>query len=188
MTASLAAAPTTRNAARGKRKSPEAQLDSRRAAIYARVSDDKTGEATSVSQQEEAGRKLIAGRGWELAGVYVDNSITGIGKKHRPERYAMLSAVRRGEIDAIVARHQDRLARNPRERLELVEACREHGVIIALVQGSDMDPTTASGRVVIGVPGEIAEMEIALKSERHVAALERHAKAGKVPEGPRPLG
>jgi len=75
-------------------------------------------------------------------------------------------------------------AANPRERLELVDACREHGVIIALVQGRDMNHTTASGRVVIGVLGEIAEMEIALKSERHVAALERHARAGKVPHGP----
>jgi site-specific DNA recombinase len=51
-----------------------------------------------------------------------------------------------------------------------------------------MDPTSASGRVVIGVLGEIAEMEIALKSERHVVALERHARAGKVPHGKALLG
>ncbi|MBU3751153.1 MAG: recombinase family protein [Mycobacterium sp.] len=164
--------------------------DTPRAVIYARVSDDKAGQASSVEQQQEAGRDLITRRGWNLVtpigaveGAFVDNSITGTGKKHRPAFYAMLDAVRRGEVDAIVARHQDRLARNPRERLALVEACREHCVIIALVQGTDMDPTTASGRVVIGVLGEIAEMEIALKSERHVAALHRHAKAGKVPHG-----
>ncbi len=162
--------------------------DRRRAAIYARVSLDQTGEGNSVSQQEEASRDLIERRGWELAGVYVDNSITGTGKKHRPRFYEMLEAVRRGEVDAVVARHMDRLMRNPRERLELVELCRKHGVIIALVQGSDMDPTTASGRMVIGVLGEAAEMEIALKSERHIAALERHAIAGKVPHGTRLFG
>ena len=100
----------------------------------------------------------------------------------------MLAAVRRGEIDAIVARHMDRIARNARERLELVEACRKQGVIIALVQGSDMDPTTASGRMVIDVLGSVAEMEIGIKSERHVAALERHARAGKIPHGPRLFG
>ncbi|MGH3556407.1 recombinase family protein [Mycobacterium sp.] len=189
MTATVAAAPTTRKPARSKAKRTRAaQQDSRRAAIYARVSKDHTGEGTSVDQQEEASRDLIERRGWELAGVYVDNSITGTGKKYRPQFYEMLAAVRSGEVDAIVARHQDRLARNPRERLELVEACREHGVIIALVQGTDMDPTTASGRVVIGVLGEIAEMEIGIKSERHAAALERHARAGKVPHGPRLFG
>lgn len=171
--------------------------DSPRAVVYARVSDDKTGEANSVSQQEEVGRELIARRDWTLAahlghpapgGVFVDNSITGTGKKHRPAFYAMLDAVRRGEVDAIVARHQDRLARNPRERLALVEACRDHGVIIALVQGTDMDPRTASGRLVIGVLGEVAEAEIGVKSERHIAALERHARAGKVPHGIALLG
>jgi site-specific DNA recombinase len=171
--------------------------DSPRAVVYARVSDDKTGEANSVGQQEEVGRNLVAQRGWTLAahlghpapgGVFIDNSITGTGKKHRPAFYAMLDAVRRGEVDAIVARHQDRLSRNARERMALVDACKEHGVIVALVQGTDMDPTTASGRVVIGVLGEIAEMEIALKSERHIVALERHARAGKVPHGIALLG
>jgi DNA invertase Pin-like site-specific DNA recombinase len=160
----------------------------RRAAVYARVSLDQTGEAASVSQQEESARELIERRGWTLAGVYVDNSITGTGKKHRPRFYAMLEAVKRGEIDAIVARHMDRIARNPRERLALVEACRNQGTIIALVEGSDMDPTTASGRMVIGVLGEMAEMEIGIKSERHTAALYRHAIAGKAPHGPAPLG
>ncbi len=149
---------------------------------------DRNGEASSVSQQEDAARDLIDQRCCTLVGVYVDNSITGTGKKHRPEFYAMLAAVQRGEIDAIVARHMDRIARNARERLLLVEACREHGVIIALVQGSDMDPTTASGRMIIDVLGSVAEMEVAIKSERHVAALQRHALAGKVPHGPRPLG
>lgn len=66
--------------------------------------------------------------------MYVDNSITGTGKKHRPQFYEMLAAVKRGEVDAVVARHMDRIARNAKERLELVEACRDQGVIIALVQ------------------------------------------------------
>lgn len=160
----------------------------RRAAVYARVSLDQTGQAASVSQQEETGRDLIERRGWTLAGVYVDNSITGTGKKHRPQFYAMLDAVRRGEVDAIVARHMDRIARNPRERLELVEACKQQGVIIALVEGSDMDPTTASGRMVIDVLGSVAEMEIGIKGERHTAALRRHAMNGGVPHGPAPYG
>ncbi|AFJ36980.1 recombinase family protein [Mycobacterium sp. MOTT36Y] len=160
----------------------------RRAAIYARVSLDQTGEATSVGGQEESARELIERRGWTLAGVFVDNSITGTGKKHRPAFYQMLEAVKGGEVDAVVARHMDRIARNPRERLELVEACRNQGVIIALVEGSDMDPTTASGRMVIDVLGSVAEMEIGIKSERHVAALRRHAHNGGVPHGPAPYG
>ena len=171
-----------------KHRPTRTEQDTPRAVVYARVSEDKSGKATSVSQQEEVGLDLIARREWIPAGVYIDNSITGTGKKHRPRFYALLDAVRRGEVDVIVARHLDRLARNARERLALVEACRENGVIITLVEGTDMDPTTASGRMYIGMLGEMAEMEIGLKSERHVAALDRRARSGKVPHGRALLG
>jgi site-specific DNA recombinase len=192
MTATITVPRTARSSARKTARTNTTrrseQQDSRRAAVYARVSLDQTGEANSVSQQEKASRELIDRRGWTLAGVYVDNSITGTGKKHRPEFYALREAVQRGEVDAIVARHMDRLMRNARERLELVELCRKHGVIIALVEGSDMDPTTASGRMVINTLGNVAEMEIEIKGERHTAALREHALAGKVPHGPRLFG
>ena len=49
----------------------------------------------------------------------------------------------------VVAWAPDRLARTARDRLALVEACRDAGVIIALVRGSDMDPTTPAGRLVV---------------------------------------
>lgn len=55
-------------------------------------------------------------------------------------------------------------------------------MIIALVRGSDMDPTTPSGRIVIGVLGEVAEGEIDAKSDRQRRAWEQAAEAG------RPLG
>ena len=131
----------------------------KRACIYSRVSQDQSGEGASVDQQEDLGRRVIQQRGWTLLEpdhVFTDNSITGTGKKHRPKFYAMLDAVRRGEVDVIVARHLDRLSRGGRERLELVELCRKHNVLISLVMGSDMDPSTASGRAMIGLLGEIA--------------------------------
>ena len=52
-------------------------------------------------------------------------------------------------------------------------------MVIALVQGSDMDPTTASGRMVIGVLGEVAQMEIELKGERQKRAARQRAESGR---------
>jgi DNA invertase Pin-like site-specific DNA recombinase len=43
--------------------------------------------------------------------------------------------VRAGKVDVVVAWALDRLARTARDRLALVEACRDAGVIIALVRG-----------------------------------------------------
>ena len=83
MTASPDTALNTQNSPNGKAKGRTAEPP-RRAAIYARVSLDQTGEANSVGQQEEVGRELIERRGWDEVGLYVDNSITGTGSQATP--------------------------------------------------------------------------------------------------------
>jgi hypothetical protein len=61
-------------------------------------------------------------------------------------------------------------------------------VIIALVKGSDMDPTTAAGRMLIGILGEVAENEIAVKSERQQRAAAQRSQLGRPPLGVRLTG
>ena len=72
ITATLSASPRT---AAGRGKTKRAQSDSRRAAIYVRISLDSTGEGLGVQRQEEDARAIIEARGWTLAGVYSDPSI-----------------------------------------------------------------------------------------------------------------
>lgn len=160
----------------------------RRAAIYLRVSLDPTGEMLTVTRNEEDCRKLAEQRGWEIVATFTDNSISAKGKKFRPEFAKLLDAIENGDVDAVVAWDLTRLTRNARDRLALVEACRKHGTIISLVKGSDMDPTTAAGRMVIGVLGEAAQMEIDQKSERQASAARQRAKLGRTPLGPRLTG
>lgn len=160
----------------------------RRAAIYTRVSADHTGEQLTVTRNEDDCRKLAKQRGWTVTATYADNAISATGKKHRPAFTAMLEAMDNGEIDTVIAWSLDRLARNARDRLALVEACRRHGTVIALVKGSDLDPTTASGRMLIGILGEVAEMEVALKAERQTAAAKQRSELGRPPLGVRLTG
>jgi DNA invertase Pin-like site-specific DNA recombinase len=160
----------------------------RRAAIYLRVSLDPTGEMLTVTRNEEDCQKLAQQRGWQIVETFTDNSISAKGDKHRPAFAAMLQAVEGGQIDTVVAWSLDRLTRNARDRLALVEACRKHGTIISVVKGSDMDPTTAAGRLVIGVLGEAAQMEIDMKSERQTAAARQRSKLGRPPVGTRLTG
>lgn len=160
----------------------------RRAAIYLRVSIDPTGEQLTVRRNEEDCRRLAQQRGWEIVETYTDNSISAKGKKFRPAFAQMLQAINDGKIDAVVAQDLTRLTRNARDRLALVDACREKGTIISLVKGSDMDPTTASGRMVIGVLGEAAQMEIDLKAERQTAAARQRSNLGRAPLGTRLTG
>jgi len=149
-----------------------------KAAIYMRISDDKAGDELGVKRQREDAEKLCSTRGW-IATPYEDNDQSAKVADKRPAFRQLLADVESGEIGAVVAWSLDRLARNARDRLALVEACQRHGVVIALVQGSDMDPTTASGRMVIGVLGEVAQMEIELKGERQIRAARQRAESGK---------
>lgn len=162
-----------------------------RAAIYTRVSQDRDGTEQAVTRQREDADALIQQRGWEFVIEYRENDTSAAGKKARPKFRAMLAAVERGEIDVIVAWALDRLTRTARDRLALVEACRDHGVKIALVRGSDMDPSTPSGRLAIGVLGEVAQHEIDSKGDRQRrAAAQRvsEGRAGNAGGGRRPFG
>jgi DNA invertase Pin-like site-specific DNA recombinase len=151
-----------------------------RAAIYLRISQDRTGESLGVERRREDCTKLVADRGWTLARPpFVENDTSAAGRKPRPQFRALLAAVEAGDIGVIVAWALDRLTRTARDRLALVETCRDHGVRIALVRGSDMDPTTPSGRLAIGILGEVAQHEIDAKSDRQARAAEQAAVQGR---------
>ena len=160
----------------------------RRAGAYYRISRDRDGTGLAIERQRAEAEALIVRRGWTAAGEWSDPAVTASGKRRRPGFAAMLDAIADGRVDAVVAWDLPRLARNPRDRLALVEACRDRGVVVSLVRGSDMDPTTASGRMLIGILGEVAEAELGTITERVQAEKRQAAAAGRYRGGPRPFG
>ncbi|WP_433787202.1 recombinase family protein [Actinomycetospora sp. CA-101289] len=162
--------------------------DAARAAVYLRISSDRTGDELGVTRQREDVQSLIDGRGWSLAGEYVDNDTSAAGKRRRPAFEALLGVVRAKQVDIVVAWALDRLARTARDRLALIDACRDAGVMIALARGSDIDPTTPAGRLTAGVLGEVAQHEIDAKSDRQRRAAVQAAQQGRRIGGRRPFG
>lgn len=153
------------------------------------MSADRTGEMLGIDRQQADALALIEQRGWTPArDPLVDNNRSARRGKDRPAFTELLRLIRAGEVDAVVAWNFERLARTARDRLALVEACQEHRAIIALVRGSDIDCSTASGRLTAGVLGEVAEHEIAVKSERQIRANEQAAEQGRRVGGRRPFG
>jgi site-specific DNA recombinase len=101
----------------------------------------------------------------------------------------MLDAIQTGRYRAVIGWDMTRLSRNARDRLRLIEACSKQGVTIALVRGADIDPSTPGGRLVAGILGEVAEHEIAQKSDRQRRASKQAADAGlPYGGGRRPFG
>lgn len=157
-------------------------------AIYLRISEDRSGEGLAVERQREDAHRLAELRGWQIVAEYVDNDLSAAGRTKRPGWEALLRSVDNGELDVVIAWAFDRLARNPRDRLRMVETCRKNNVTIALVRGTDMDPRTPSGRLVIGVLGETAQYEIDQKSDRQKRANRQAAEQGRMTGGPRAFG
>jgi DNA invertase Pin-like site-specific DNA recombinase len=160
----------------------------RSAAIYCRISQDRTGKEAGVQRQEEDCRKLAAECGWTVAEVYVDNDTSAYGTKPRPGYLAMLDAIQRGDVTAVLAWHPDRLYRKARELVDFVDIVQAHETAIATVRAGRVDLTSASGRLHASMLGSVAVYESEIKSERITRAAEQRAQAGRWSGGMRPYG
>jgi DNA invertase Pin-like site-specific DNA recombinase len=150
-----------------------------RAVIYARISEDTAGEARGVARQLDDCRALAAARGWEVAGEFTDNDVSAFTGAKRPGYAALMAAVEAGDVDRIVVYMTSRLWRSRRERAVDLEVLEKHGVPVIPVSGPELDPTTASGRMLIGILGEFDTAESAVKSERVSRAAEQRAAEGR---------
>ena len=159
-----------------------------RAHLYVRVSEDKTGEELGVTRQRDDSLTLARQRGWIVAREHPENDTSAAGHKLRPEFEALLTAVAAGEVDTIIAWSLDRLTRNRRDTVRLIEACEPRRVVIALVRGSDLDMSTPAGRLTADILAGVARHEIEQKSDRQQRASRQTADNGGPPAGPVPFG
>jgi DNA invertase Pin-like site-specific DNA recombinase len=159
-----------------------------RAAIYARISDDRDGGALGVKRQEQDCRELAERRGWSVAEVFVDNDVSAYSVRARPAYRRMLEAMKAGDIDAVVVWHLDRLHRHPKELEEFFEACDAVGIKdLASVTG-DVDLSTFDGRFMARILGAVARKESDDKSRRTKRKHLELAEAGAPVGGGRPFG
>lgn len=158
-----------------------------RAALYARISEDETGQEKGVTDQLADARALAHARGWEIVAEHYDNDISATKGAHRPGYTALLADAQAGRLDRIVVFHTSRLWRNRRERAEGIELLASSRVSVAATKGPELDLSTAYGRGLAGLLGEFDTMESEVKSERVTRAAQRRAEAGD-PNGAVPYG
>jgi site-specific DNA recombinase len=159
-----------------------------RAILYLRQSQDSTGNGAAVSRQEEDAQSLCERRGWTVVQTFIDNDISAAGKRERPGFEEVLEAIEEGRVDAVVAWSLDRLTRNARDRLRLIEAGKKTGTTVALVRGSDLDMSTPAGRMTADILGSVAQHEIEQKSDRQQRAYLQLAENGLPHPGRRSFG
>jgi DNA invertase Pin-like site-specific DNA recombinase len=84
-----------------------------RMAIYCRVSTDaQVKEGDSIQAQLDALRAYAKKNGYEIAGEYIDNGVSGTLLDERDELQRMLDDVRDGKIDLVAFTRLDRYFRS----------------------------------------------------------------------------
>lgn len=150
-----------------------------RAALYLRISYDPRGEAAGVDRQRADCMRLAEGLGWQVTEVFEDNDSSAYSGRTRPAYEAMLLAMRRREVDAVIAWHTDRLHRSMKDLVRFIDAAKAGEISIRTVQGGDLDLSTASGVMLAQILGAVAEQESAHHAERRRRANDERAAAGE---------
>ena len=123
-----------------------------RAALYARVS---TLDQEPENQLAEL-RRYAAARGWEVA-EYVDHGVSG-SEARRAALDALLRDARRRRFDVLVVWRLDRLGRNLRHLVTLLDDLQALGVAFVSL-GEGIDCTTPAGRLQLHILAALAEFE-----------------------------
>lgn len=143
-----------------------------RAALYARVS---TNDQEPENQLAEL-RRYATARGWTTV-EFIDRGVSG-AKDRRPALDAMVIEAKRRKIDVVVCWRLDRLGRNLRHLVTLLEDLSALGVaFVSLNEG--IDATTPAGRLQMAVLGAIAQFERERIAERVKAGLARARAQGQ---------
>jgi site-specific DNA recombinase len=160
----------------------------RRAGIYVRISEDRTGAGLGVERQEQDCRALAERLGWQVVDVYVDNDVSAFSGKARPAYARLLADLDAGRTDAVLVWHTDRLHRSPVELEAFVSIAEKRKVTTQTVTAGELDLSTPSGRMVARILGSVARQEVEHKAERTRRAHLQAAQAGKWRGGARPFG
>ncbi|MGB2925428.1 MAG: recombinase family protein [Limnothrix sp.] len=140
---------------------------------YVRVSSESQADNTSLAEQKKKIEAYCYAFGHELAGMFTE---VGSGKQagDRPQFQSALDMVR-DEADGIIAAKLDRLARNTRDVLELVDDVLQPNGKALILLDLQVDTTTPQGYMILTVMSAVAKLERDIINERTQGG--RRAKA-----------
>ena len=119
--------------------------------------------------------------GWSQAQIVVvdeDQGKSGASAHARPGFARLVTAVGRGEVGIVMSLEASRLARNSPDWANLMYMCRYTGTLIADEHGI-YDPASGTDRMVLGVRGQMSEMELDTSIHRMVEARWNKARRGE---------
>ena len=146
-----------------------------RVAVYTRVStEDQAKEGFSREAQRERLEAYCKARGWAVAKGYVEDGHSGRDTK-RPAYQRMMAE--RDAWDTLLVIKMDRIHRNSRNFMEMMESLQEWGKNFVSATES-FDTSTAMGRFVMDIIQRIAQLESEQIGERVYMGMSQKARTG----------
>lgn len=141
-----------------------------KAAIYTRISLDKTGEKEGIERQLRDCRLICRINNFEVYKEYPDNSISAFSTearsaKERPQFDEMIKDYKEGKFDVIVAWKLDRLVRSVAALEDMLKEL--EGLCICTTDlGGMVDLRNSASILQVQIMASMAQFESARKSER----------------------
>jgi site-specific DNA recombinase len=135
---------------------------------YCRRSRESGARTVSLEEQAAQIRRYAEAQGWTLAELVTDDGVSG-GKRQRLTR--LEAVVRAHRASVVIAYHLDRVARDVAALLDTLRVYSRRGVELHVVGRGRVEADSASGFLVTGVEGLMAEHYRRLIGEKTRDAL-----------------
>jgi site-specific DNA recombinase len=130
-----------------------------RVAAYARVSTDEEAQETSYEAQVQHYTDYINNHeGWELAGVFADEGISGTSTAKREQFNKMTEACEAGLVDMVITKSISRWARNTLDSLNYIRKLKALGIRV-IFDKENIDTMGSSGELLITIMSSLAQQE-----------------------------
>lgn len=151
-----------------------------RVAAYCRVSTDTDEQATSYDAQIEHYTEYIDKHpGWELAGIYADDGISGTNTKKREEFNRLIEDCMAGRVDMVVTKSISRFARNTLDCLKYIRQLKDKNIAV-FFEKEAINTLDAKGEVLITIMASLAQQESQSLSQNVRLGLQYRYQQGKV--------
>ena len=155
----------------------------RKAIIYIRQSTPHQVLSNQESLRlQYALEQRALGLGWPpdlIEIIDADLGLTGASTQHREGFKELVSQVTLGEVSIILSSEVTRLSRNCSDWYPLLDLCGYRNCLIADSDGV-YDPATPNGRLLLGLKGQLSELELHTIRARMTAGLLNKARRGEL--------
>lgn len=147
-------------------------------ALYIRVStQEQAKEGYSIPHQKERLFRYCEAMNWEIIEIYADEGISGSTIEKRPAAIKMLQDAKKKKFENILILRVDRLCRNTKDLLEIVEILKKYDVSLNAVD-QQIDYKTSIGKMTLTILGTFAEFEHSTIHERTMEGRKQKASQG----------